>query len=65
MMFKLAKELNSSADTERSPSFKSHYLQLKVGFSFGDCVVCNVICGLESDMKLDGFSTLSLVTNVG
>ena len=61
MMFKLAKDLDSSADTERSPSFKSHYLQLKVGFSSGDRVD---LC-LESDMKLDGFSTLSLVTNVG
>ena len=47
MMFKLAKELDSSADTERSPSFKSHYLHLKVRFSSGDRVVCNVICGLK------------------
>jgi len=44
VMFELAKELDSPADTERSPSFKSHYLQLKVGFSSGDRVVCNVIC---------------------
>jgi hypothetical protein len=64
VMFELVKDFDSPTDTERSPSFKSHYLQLKVGFSSGDRVVCNVIC-LESDMKLNGFSTLSLVTNVG
>ena len=65
MLFKLGKELDSSADTERPPSFKSYYLRLKVGFSSGDRVVCNVICGLESVMKLGRFFTLSLATKVG
>lgn len=61
MMFKLAKELDSSADTERSPSFKPHYLHLKAKFSSGDRVVCNVICGLEGDMKLMDSPLLALL----